>query len=112
MSSRLLRSLAKLFAVLPLMIASAGAAPDVPPPTLDHGFHLLYSLKFSEAQQNFAEWQQKSPGDPMGPASEAAGLLFSELDRLGILESQFFENDKSFADRKKLSPDAALHDRF
>jgi len=48
----------------------------------------------------------------MGPASEGAGLLFSELDRLGILESQFFEDDKSFADRKKMSPDAAVHSRF
>jgi len=73
---------------------------------------LLYSLKFDEAQQNFSQWQQQNPTDPMGPASEGAGLLFSELDRLGILESQFFEDDKSFADRKKVSPDAAVHGRF
>ena len=48
----------------------------------------------------------------MGPASEGAGLLFSELDRLGILESQFFEDDKAFVDRKKLSPDSAVRGRF
>jgi hypothetical protein len=73
---------------------------------------LLYSLKFNEAQQNFSQWQLQNPADPMGPASEGAGLLFSELDRLGILESQFFEDDKAFVDRKKLSPDAAVRGRF
>jgi len=80
--------------------------------TLDHGFSLLYSLKFNEAQQNFSQWQTQNPADPMGPASEGAGLLFSELDRLGILESQFFEDDKAFVDRKKMSPDAEIHGRF
>jgi len=32
----------------------------------------------------------------MGPASEAAGILFSEFDRLGVLEAQFYENDSIF----------------
>ena len=99
-------------AVAPLLIASAWAVPSLPSPTLDHGFRLLYSLKFNEAQQNFTQWQQQNPSDPMGPASEGAGLLFSELDRLGILESQFFEDDKAFVDRKKMSPDADVHSHF
>lgn len=73
---------------------------------------MLYSLKFNEAQQSFAQWQQRNPADPMGPASEGAGLLFSELDRLGILESQFFEDDKAFVERRKMSPDAEVHGRF
>jgi hypothetical protein len=68
--------------------AVAAPVPDIPAPSLDHGFSLMYSLKFDEAQQNFTLWQQKNPANPMGPASEGAGLLFSELDRLGILESQ------------------------
>jgi hypothetical protein len=106
------RFVAKLFVVGVLTTASAVAEPSLSAPTLDHGFRLLYSLKFTEAQQAFSQWQQQNPADPMGPASEGAGLLFSELDRLGILESQFFEDDKSFADRKKMSPDAAVHGRF
>lgn len=95
-----------------LLAAPVLAEPSLAAPTLDHGFHLLYSLKFDEAQQDFAQWQQQNPSDPMGPASEGAGLLFSELDRLGILESQFFEDDRAFADRKKMLPDAAVRTRF
>ena len=101
-----------LVLALPLLAVPAFAAPDLSAPTLDHGYHLLYSLKFNEAQQDFSQWQQRNPSDPMGPASEGAGLLFSELDRLGILESQFFEDDHAFADRKKLSPDPANRVRF
>ena len=108
---RLLRSFSKI-AILPVLLGAALADPSVSAPTLDHGFRLLYSLKFDEAQQNFAQWQQQNPTDPMGPASEGAGLLFSELDRLGILESQFFEDDKVFADRRKMAPDAGVHARF
>jgi len=102
-----------LLAIGILTTASCWAAPGVvAASTLDHGFSLLYSLKFNEAQQNFSQWQTQNPADPMGPASEGAGLLFSELDRLGILESQFFEDDKAFVDRKKMSPDAEVHGRF
>jgi hypothetical protein len=31
--------------------------------------------------------------------------LFAEFDRLGVLESQFYENDSAFASRKKYEPD-------
>lgn len=48
----------------------------------------------------------------MGPVSEAAGFLFSEFNRLGVLESQFCENDDAFDKRPKLTPDPALRDRF
>jgi len=48
----------------------------------------------------------------MGPVSEAAGLLFSEFNRLGVLESQFYESDDAFAGRPKLTPDPALRAHF
>ena len=92
---------------------AAPALPEpAPPPTLDHGFRLLYALKFDQAEQEFTQWQQRNPEDPVGSASEAAGLLFSELDRLGILESQFYEDDSVFLRGKKVTPDAAVHGRF
>ncbi|HTZ97531.1 MAG TPA: hypothetical protein VMB18_14110 [Terriglobales bacterium] len=90
------------------------AAADLPlsPPSLDSGFHLLYDLNFDRAQQVFASWQQEHPDDPMGSASEAAGLLFSEFNRLGVLESQFFADDHAFAARRKLTPDPAVRTNF
>jgi len=91
---------------------AAGANITSPAPSLDQGFHLLYQLNFPEAHQVFAAWQQEHPDDPMGPAGEAAGLLFSEFERLGVLESQFYENDRAFDARKSFEPDTGVRDRF
>jgi hypothetical protein len=98
-----------------LVTASAGAAAaDLPrtEPSLDDGFHLLYDLNFDRANQVFVEWQKIHPDDPLGPASEAAGLLFSEFSRLGVLESQFYQDDHAFDARQKFTPDAGLRVRF
>jgi hypothetical protein len=81
-------------------------------PSLDHGFRLLYDLDFDAAHQVFSSWQQEHPQDPVGPVCDAAGFLFSEFHRLGVLEAQFYEDDKKFEDRKKQSPDPAVRDRF
>jgi hypothetical protein len=48
----------------------------------------------------------------MGPACDAAGYLFSEFNRLGVLAAQFYADDKAFAGRKQLTPDPAVRDRF
>jgi hypothetical protein len=79
---------------------------------LDRGFAGLYNLDFGGAQEDFSAWQRLHPDDPMGPASQAAGFLFSEFNRLGVLEAQFYENDDAFDKRPKLTPDSALRDRF
>ena len=93
--------------------APAGAADlVVTPASLEKGFGLLYNLDFDQAHQVFLTWQELHPQDPLGPTAEAAGLLFSEFHRLGVLESQFYTNDKSFQDRNKIDPDPAVRDRF
>jgi hypothetical protein len=100
---------------LGLAVSAAGAAagPDAIPSTaLDRGFSGLYNLDFSGAQKNFSTWETQHPDDPVGPVSEAAGFLFSEFNRLGVLEGQFYENDDAFSGRSKLSPDPGVHDRF
>jgi len=103
----------RLLAVVSSIITvAAGADIASPTPSLDQGFHLLYQLNFPEAHQVFAAWQQEHPDDPMGPACEAAGLLFSEFNRLGVLESQFYKNDQAFEARTKLDPDTAVRDSF
>ena len=98
--------------VVSLVIVAGGANITSPAPSLDQGFHLLYQLNFPEAHQVFAAWQQEHPDDPMGPAAEAAGLLFSEFERLGVLESQFYEDDRVFDARKSFEPDSGVRDRF
>ncbi len=80
--------------------------------SLDLGYRQMYRLDFGGALTVFAAWQQSHPGDPMGPASEAAGTLFSELNRLGILEAQFFTRDESFLRRTSLRPDPVARVQF
>jgi hypothetical protein len=81
-------------------------------PSLDQGFQLLYNLDFDGAHQVFRSWQQEHPDDPLGPVCDAAGILFAEFHRLGVLEAQFYLDDRMFAARRKLNPDPAARDRF
>ena len=100
-------------AVAVCCVAQAEDAPPlVPSSLLDRGFSGLYNLDFSGAQKDFATWQEQHPEDAVGPVSEAAGLLFSEFHRLGVLEAQFYENNTAFAARSKLTPDPAVRKQF
>jgi hypothetical protein len=92
--------------LLALMLTYAvPLAADTPRLGLETGFRRLYDLDFPGAQKEFASWEKINPENPMGPVSEAAGVLFSEFNRLGVLEAQFYENDSLFAERKKYQPD-------
>ena len=97
-----------LFAAL----SAPAADPTLAVPPLDRGFQLMYNLDFDRAHSVFNSYEQSHPEDPMGPTAEAAGWLFSEFHRLGVLESQFFELDKRFENRPKLNPDPAVRARF
>jgi hypothetical protein len=90
----------------------AWAAIDLVNAPLDNGFRMMYNLDFAHAQQQFSTYEQKHEDDPLGPACEAAGYLFSEFERLGVLESQFYENDAKFDARQKLSPDPEIRKQF
>jgi hypothetical protein len=79
---------------------------------LDRGFVGLYNLDFKGAQKDFSSWERQHPDDPIGPVSQAAGYLFSEFNRLGVLETQFFENDDAFNSRSKQNPDPEVHQEF
>ena len=108
-----LKIISRLFLVAAVLGAlSPRAAAHDEPASLDQGFHLLYNLDFAGADQQFQSWQAQHPKDPMGPAAEAAGLLFSEFDRMGVLESEFLADDSSFKEKKKLSPDRQLRVRL
>jgi len=107
-TNRVASALFVLVLIMPALAADVVTAR----PSLDTGFKLLYSLDFDRAHDFFSAWQREHPEDPMGHVCEAAGVLFSEFNRLGILEAQFYANDKVFEARKKLSPDPAARDRF
>ncbi len=101
--------------VAPIALAGPAPAANTPPPSgLYAGWLQMYDLKFDDAHRTFAVCERNDPEDSLGPASDAAAYLFSELARLGALESELFVDDSRFRERAKLRPDAvkkALFDR-
>jgi len=79
---------------------------------LDAGFRLLYELKFDQAREGFAKWQQQRPTEPLGPALEAASDLFEEFYRRGVLSSEFFLDDNRLLGGIKDKPDPELERQF
>lgn len=98
--------------LLTAVLAVGSSAATEPPTLLDLGYHHLYNLEFDQAHQTFHEWQGAHPDDPMGPVSDAAAYLFSEFDRLHILQSEFFLHDDSFKSAATLVADPALKRAF
>lgn len=92
--------------------ATEDVSPIVTVSALEQGYFGLYNLDFAGAQKDFETWETLHPDGPVGPVSEAAGFLFSEFNRLGVLEAQFYENDKAFAARPKVLPDPKVKEKF
>ena len=88
-------------------LGSSAAATAPKESELYAGWLKMYDLQFDEAHRVFAAWKQNHPDDSLGPASNAAAYLFSELARLGALESELFVDDSRFQGRAKLRPDPA-----
>src|SRR5438477_9531501 len=93
--------------VLFVALLSSAFAADVAVPSDDlyRGWLKMYDLRFDEAHQVFNSWKQTHSADSLGPASDAAAYLFSELARLGVLDSELFTDNTRFADRAKVLPD-------
>lgn len=79
---------------------------------LQDGFDSLYNLSFEDAHRGFKSFEQSHRDDPRGPVFDAATYLFSEFDRLHILQSEFFLNDHNFVNRTRLPADPAIKTKF
>ncbi len=94
-----------------LIAALAPALPAADP--IQEAFERLYNFDFPGAHAILDRHLAQHPEDAMGYSVRAGVLLFSELDRLGIMEAEFFTDDRRIADdKKKLKPDAAIRTRF
>ena len=104
----------KAVALLALLCwgVAAHATDGVRPPELDRGFQQMYNLDFAAAHATFGAYQRANPADPMGPVSNAAAYLFSEFNRLHILEADLFTDDHKFDNRGKPTPDPAVKSEF
>ncbi len=94
-------------------LAACPIWPGTPVAPLEQGYRQMYDLNFAAAHSTFAAWEKSHPDDPMGPVSDAAAYLFSEFDRLHILQSEFFTEDEAFFPRQgKLAPDGSAERNF
>jgi len=100
-----------LIFLIPALCAANTVAVGAPT-LLDGGYRQMYNLQFEAAHETFRNWERLHPDDPLGPASDAAAFLFSEFDRLHILQSEFFVHDQHFISDHKLTPDPALKQNF
>jgi hypothetical protein len=79
---------------------------------LDRGYANLYNLDFPAAHNEFSQWIQGHPDDPLGTASDAAAYLFGEFDRLHVIDVQLFADQSRFDNRNKLTTDPNVRKAF
>lgn len=87
------------------------AAVSVASP-VDRAFDRLYNFDFTGAHRIIDAHVAADPSDPLSYAVRASALLFQELDRLQILEDEFFSDDKRFIDKKKIKANARTREQF
>ncbi|MEO6983638.1 MAG: hypothetical protein ABI072_11070 [Edaphobacter sp.] len=102
-------SLVLLLGAVPF--ARAFSAPLTGTP-LNDGYHALYNLDFAAAHAHFQQWIATHPEDPLGPASDAAAYLFTEFDRLGVLDIELFADDDRFHSRDRPAVDPVIQQGF
>ena len=95
-----------------VLLLTCGVSHANAPASLDRGYNHMYNLEFPAALAEFHNYQQQNFADPVGYVSEASCHLFSELNRLGVLEARLFADDKNFEKRHKLEPDPATRAEF
>jgi predicted Zn-dependent protease len=96
-------------AVLLCLPVLAAGEPD----TIDGALKRMYDFNFPASQDILTRYIAQHQQEALPYAFRASAYLFYELDRMGILESEFFTDDNRIADKKKkLSPDPQVRVKF
>jgi len=92
-----------------LCLPALAAEPD----TIDVAIQRMYDFNFPASQDILTRYIEKHTQDPLPYAFRASAYLFYELDRMNILQSDFFTDDDLIADKKKKSePDPQVRTKF
>ena len=99
--------------VLAVFVLSCAAVSGAPEPTLQAALQRMYDFDFPASHEILDRYIAAHPHDPLPYAFRASAYLFYELDRLGVLESEFLVDDKQIAEKKKkLDPDPVNRTKF
>ena len=107
-----LRGLVAIFMILVGLPAVCTAEPAAPGDPIGEAFNRLYNFDFQGAHVILDRYVVTHSEDPMGYSAGAAVDLFYELDRLSVLEAEFFADDDRITDKKRLKPDPQARTRF
>jgi hypothetical protein len=108
-----LRSIATNFvAIMAIWGVTIDAHARNYPQAIDQGYRDLYNLDFPGAHTVFQKYMAAHPEDPLPVASDAAAYLFSEFDRLHIIDVELFADQDRFDHRSKPTPDPAVRSAF
>ncbi|HWZ52839.1 MAG TPA: hypothetical protein VNW54_15375 [Granulicella sp.] len=79
---------------------------------LDRGYYEMYDVHFAAAHAVFQQLLAQHPDDALAAVSDAAAYLFSEFDRLHIIDVELFADQNRFDSRSRLTPDPAVRKAF
>src|ERR1039458_1304441 len=77
----------------------------------DSAFQHLYNADFAGAHKVIDEALRQEPENAFYYAVRAAAYHFGEMNRLHILETDFFLDDENLSSKEKLKPDRAVRAR-
>ena len=90
----------------------AAQTPSMPPEaTLDQVFARMYNVDFTGAHALLDQRVRTNPAEPLTYSVRAAAYTFAELQRLHILETEFFLDDSRVTSETPLQPDPAVRTR-
>ena len=93
-------------------VLCAAPAAVSQPATIDDALHSLYDFDFPAAHATLNSYIALHPQEPLPYAFRGAAYLFSELDRLGALESEFLTDDDRLVEKTRPRPDPAIRKQF
>ena len=80
---------------------------------LEEAVTRMYDFNFPASHQVLDQYIAAHPQESLPYAFRASAYLFFEMDRMGILESEFLVDDDQIAEKKKkLEPDPATRQKF
>jgi len=109
MTRRLLPAAAGL--LLCVLSARAETAKH-PIPEIKSALDRMYNFDFTSAHRILDAYIASHPDEPLGPGFKASAYLFYEMNRMKILEAEFFVDDKRIRSNKRIDPDAKIRESF